>query len=329
VTVTEPGFALTVDNVTAYLAGRGILARDADASVEELPGGVSGIVLAVRAGDVAVVAKQALPRLKVEDDWRSKLERTEIEAAALRLCDRLTPGRVPRLVDSDPEAHVLVMELLPDDARNWQAEIALGRANTAAGAWAGETLGTWHARTAGDPATAEEFDDLVPFEQLRLAPFHETVATRLPESAAHVLPRLAELRGRRVCLVDGDYAMKNILVGPGGTWKLDFEVAHYGNPVFDLGFFLSFVVLSAMRWPELEGPMRTVADDFLRAYAAAAGEELLGADADLAAHTGCLVLARTDGKSPAQFLDEPTRERARTAGLELVRRPQRGLWQWT
>jgi 5-methylthioribose kinase len=327
--VTEAGFALTVHNAAAYLAGRGILDGAAPASVEELPGGVSGTVLAVRAGDVAVVAKQALPRLKVEDDWRSKLERTEIEAAALRLCDRLTRGRVPRLLDSDPDAHVLVMELLPDDARNWQAEIALGRPHVAAGAWAGETLGTWHARTADDPAVAAEFDDLVPFEQLRLEPFHETVAARLPESAADVLPRLEELRGRRVCLVDGDYAMKNILVGPGGPWKLDFEVAHYGNPVFDLGFFLSFVVLSAMRWPQLEGAMRSVGDDFVRAYAAAAGEELLGAADDLTAHTGCLVLARTDGKSPAQFLDEPTRERARATGLELLRRPEQGIWQWT
>jgi 5-methylthioribose kinase len=265
----------------------------------------------------------------VEDDWRSKLERAEIEAAALRLCDRLTPGRVPRLLDSDPDAHVLVMELLPDDARNWQAEIGLGRAHADAAAWAGETLGIWHARTAGDTAVAAEFDDLVPFEQLRLEPFHETVAARLPESAAVVLPRLAELRGRRVCLVDGDYAMKNMLIGRDGHWKLDFEVAHYGNPVFDLGFFLSFVVLSAMRWPELESPMRTVADDFVRAYTAAAGEELLGAEDDLTAHTGCLVLARTDGKSPAQFLDEPTRVRARAAGLELVRRPERGIWQWT
>ena len=51
-----------------------------------------------------VVAKQALPRLRVEDDWRAKLERTEIEAAAMRLCGRLTPGRVPAVLDLDPGA---------------------------------------------------------------------------------------------------------------------------------------------------------------------------------------------------------------------------------
>ena len=40
------------------------------------------------------------------------------------------------------------------------------------------------------------------------------------------------------------------------------------------------------------------------------------------------MLARTDGKSPAQFLDPPSRERAREAGTTLLRDPEQGLWQW-
>jgi phosphotransferase family enzyme len=327
---SAPSFVLSPDTVVPYLVGRGVLGDgDGDgAEVEELGGGVSGMVVAVRARGVRVVAKQALPRLRVESDWRSKLERTEIEAAALRLCERLTPGRVPAVLDLDADAHVVVMELLPDDARNWQAEVALGRAHVDAGGWAGETLGLWHSRTAGDAMVAAQFADHEPFEQLRLSPFYEVVAERLPEAAPLVLPRLAELRERR-CLVDGDYAMKNMLIAPGHRWKLDFEVAHYGNPVFDVGFFLSFAVLSAIRWPELEGRMRAVADGFLARYEEVAGRELLGDDASLTAHTGCLVLARTDGKSPAAFLDPPSVDAARAVGLAFVRSPELGLWPWT
>jgi fructosamine-3-kinase len=323
-----PGFVLTAESVVPYLVQRGILADGDPAEVEELGGGVSGMVLAVRAPGVGVVAKQALSRLKVTDDWRAKLERTELEAAALRLCGRLTPGRVPAVVDSDSEAHVVVMELLPEDAKNWQAEIAEGRAHAEAGEWAGETLGLWHARTAGDPAVAAEFADHEPFEQLRLSPFYEVVAERLPEAAGLVLPRLEELRERR-CLVDGDYAMKNMLISPERRWVLDFEVAHYGNPVFDLGFFLSFAVLSAIRWPELTAEMRALADGFLRRYETVAGRELLGTDEYVTAHTGCLVLARTDGKSPAAFLDARSTRDARAAGLAFLRAPERGLWRWT
>ncbi len=323
----EP-FELDAANVVPYLVGRGVIAADADASVVALTGGVSATVLAVRSAGVAVVAKQALARLNVADEWVAKQERTELEAAALRLCEQLTPGRVPRLVDSDARAHVVVMELLPDDARNWQSEVAAGRAHVGVGAWAGETLGVWHRRTAGDLAVAAAFDDFESFEQLRLSPFYETVMERLPEVAVDLAPRLAELRRPR-CFVDGDFAMKNTLVGPGRNWVLDFEVVHYGNPVFDLGFFLSFVVMSAIRWPALLPDLRMVSDGFLRSYAAAAGDGFAG-DADaVVAHTGCLVLARTDGKSPAQFLDARSRATAREVGMALLRMPERGLWQWT
>ena len=322
-------FELTLATATGYLVGRGLVPPGTSIALAELTGGVSATVISARIPSTggALVVKQALEQLRVTDDWRAKQERTELETAALRLCDRLTPGRVPLVLDSDPEAHVVVMELLPDDARNWQSEVAVGRAHVEVGEWAGETLGIWHAGTAGDPEVAAAFDDFESFEQQRLSPFYETVSERLPEAAADIEPRLEELRERR-CFVDGDFAMKNMLVGPDRNWVLDFEVAHYGNPIFDLGFFLSFVVLSAVRWPTLRTEMRTLADGFLRGHAATAGERFAGDDADVTAHTGCLILARTDGKSPAPFLDGRSREQARGVGLALLRTPEHGLWQW-
>jgi len=323
-------FELTLESAPGYLVDRGLASSAESVEVAELTGGVSATVISARipSAGSAVVVKQALERLRVKDDWRVKQERTELEAAALRLCDRLTPGRVPFVLDNDPEVHIVVMELLPDDALNWQSEVAAGRAHVEVGEWAGETLGVWHARTAGDPAVAMAFDDFESFEQQRLSPFYETVCERLPEAAADIEPRLAELR-ERLCFVDGDFAMKNMLVGPDRSWVLDFEVAHYGNPVFDLGFFLSFVVLSAVRWPTLGPDMRALADGFVCGHAASAGERFAGDDADVTAHTGCLVLARTDGKSPASFLDARSRTQARAIGLALLRTPEHGLWQWT
>lgn len=326
--IEREAFELTRDNVVSYLVGRGVIPRGVRARVAELGGGVSGTVLTVRTSDTGVVAKQALARLKVQEEWRAKQERTEVEAAAMRLCGHLTPGRVPQVIDTDPRAHVVVMELLPDNALNWQREVEAGRVHTDVGTWAGETLGLWHAGTAGDPELAAAFADYESFEQLRLSPFYETVAERLPEAADDVVARIEELRTRR-CFVDGDFAMKNTLVGRDRNWVLDFEVAHYGNPVFDLGFFLSFVVLSAVRWPGLTPELRDLADGFARSYSAAAGQRFAGDDAEITAHTACLMLARTDGKSPAPFLDGPARAHARTVGLALLRAPERGLWQWT
>src|SRR4029077_18274277 len=140
------------------------------------------------------------------------------------------------------------------------------------------------------------FDDFASFEQLRLTPFYETVMRRRPEIARAIGTYAAELRSMRRCLVDGDYAPKNTLVAPDGRrWVLDFEVAHTGNPVFDLGFFLSFVVLSAVRWPTLTPGLRELAERFLSAYDDAVGFGFAGDVPSVTGHTACLVLARTDG----------------------------------
>ena len=322
-------FELTLENAADYLVRRGIARTDAAIEVAELPGGVSATVIAaqVRGSETAVVVKQALPQLRVRDEWLATPDRAETEVAAMVLCGAITPGVVPRVIDSDPAAHVLVMELIPPEARNWQAEVGDGYVHAAAGSWAGSTLGSWHAATSSRDVPAG-LDDFQAFEQLRLRPFHETVIARRPELADGITPLLAELRYDRRCFVHGDYSLKNMLVGGSGNWVLDFEVAHYGNPVFDLGFFLSFVVLSAVRWAPLTTGLRTLADGFLNGYDGAAGAGFAGNVASVTAHTAALILARTDGKSPAQFLDPPSREHAREVGITLLRRPEQGLWQW-
>ena len=322
-------FELTLENAAAYLVERGVVPPGTTLEVAELPGGVSATVIAAHTpgtGD-AFVVKQALPQLRVRDEWLATPDRAETEVAAMALCGAITPGVVPAIINSDAAAHALVMELIPPTARNWQAEVGEGRVHAETGSWAGATLGAWHLATSTGALPAG-FDDLEAFEQLRLRPFHETVIERLPELANGIAPLLDELRSDRHCFVHGDYSLKNMLVGSTGNWVLDFEVAHFGNPVFDLGFFLSFVVLSAIRWEPLTPELRSLADGVLRGYDDEAGARFGGDRDSVTAHTAALMLARTDGKSPAQFLDPPSRERAREAGIMLLRRPDEGLWQW-
>jgi 5-methylthioribose kinase len=322
------GFVLTPESAAAWAVAHGLLPDGAPVEAEELPGGVSAAVVALRGPDVGIVLKQALPQLRTRDEWLAKVERTETEAKAMRLCAGLTPGAVPAILANDPADHVVAMELIPAGARNWQAEIGAGRVHPECGTWAGSTLGTWHTQTAARGAVAAAFDDFEAFEQQRLRPFHETVMARRPALATAIAPYLGELREVRRCLVHGDYAAKNMLVGPRGRWVLDFEVTHWGNPVFDLGFFLSFVVLSAVHWPGLAAELESVAEGFLEAYARDAGQGFAGDERSVTGHTACLVLSRTDGTSPAQFLDDVSRERAREVGIALLERPGRGLWSW-
>jgi aminoglycoside phosphotransferase (APT) family kinase protein len=306
--------------VIDYLVARGVVPGDVELTVEELAGGVSGTVLAVRGPGVALVVKQALPRLRVAEEWTAPARRTDTEAAALRLAARLIPGRVPPVVDSDAGEHVVVLQHAPAGWRNWQAELLAGRAHAASGRWAGETLGRLHAGTAGDSEVAAAFDDHEAFAQLRLEPYHGAVMQRLPQLAAALAPLAEELRGARVCLVHGDYAPKNILLGPDGAWVLDAEVAHYGHPVFDLAFFLAFPLLTVLQRPELAPACSQLVQGFTTAYATRA-PALAPPARSLAAHTGAMLLARTDGRSPATFLGARAVKRARALGQRLLLDP--------
>lgn len=311
-------FQLTRVSVADWLAEHELVPPGASLDVRELAGGVSATVLAVSGPGVALVVKQALPRLRVDDEWLASQERTETEAAAMRICGAVTPGAVPAVVAVDPVSHVIAMEFV-EDAAGWQAEVGRGAVHAERGAWAGATLAAWHGATAGRRELDEALGGLALFEQQRLQPFHETVMARRPELAAAIAPYRDALRAERTCLVHGDYALKNMLLRGQETWVVDFEVAHYGNPLFDLAFFLSFVVLSAIRWPALAGELRALGEEFLAAYRT--GSPFRLADDAIAGHTACLVLARTDGKSPAQFLDDASRERARSVAIAVLDAP--------
>jgi aminoglycoside phosphotransferase (APT) family kinase protein len=311
---------LETGTVAAYLEARGVVPAGSELTVEELSGGVSGTVLAVHGPGIALVVKQALPRLRVADEWNAPARRTDTEAAALRLAARLIPGHVPPVVDSDEHEHVLVMQHAPRGWRNWQAEMLAGRVHAGSGSWAGDTLGRLHAATAGDGQVAAAFGDYEAFTQLRLEPYYGTAMERLPQLAPAIAPLVDELRDARICLVHGDYAPKNMLLGRDGSWVLDAEVAHVGNPVFDLAFFLAFPLLTAVQKPELAVACGRLAESFSAAYARRAGTVAPSASS-ITAHTGAMVLARTDGRSPAAFLKPAGVRRARALGRRLLLEP--------
>lgn len=322
-------FELTVESAPNWVAEQGLNPAGIPLCAVELAGGVSATVIAVTwPSGTSVVLKQACSRLRVEDVWEADIGRLETEVAALRVYSELTPGIVPRVIAHDAANHIFAMEFLGGDAGNWQSEIAEGRVHAESGVWAGELLGTWHIRTLHSEIL-EAFDKAEAFRQLRLSPFYEAVMERRSDLASAIAPYRAQLQDERLCLVDGDFAPKNILVLPGGGgFVVDFEVAHAGSPLFDLAFFLSFVVLSAVRWPEHAADLRALGEGFLAGYADATGGGLARDSSSIVGHTACLMLARTDGVSPAQFLDAASRVSARSAGVHLLQHPEDGLWSW-
>jgi uncharacterized protein (DUF2252 family) len=113
-----------------------------------------------------------------------------------------------------------------------------------------------------------------------------------------------------------------MLIGDQRMVILDCEVAWYGDPAFDLAFLLSHLLLkSAYHAPRDIGLPRLI-DGFLAGYKTArrqSTEQTTALDYHTAHLVQHLLLARIDGKSPVEYLDEPRRCHVRDFALAVLR----------
>jgi tRNA A-37 threonylcarbamoyl transferase component Bud32 len=317
----EPAL-LSTATVADYLVERRVFDETHGVDVRELGGGVSNIVLAARQRERRVVVKQALPQLRVEDAWFAKRERAINEAAALRLVGMISSSSVPMVLDVDVDACALTIEEAPEGWATWKQQLLDGSVDPRVAALLGTLLATWHTATAQDPEVADAFRDLEAFEQLRIEPYYRTIMQRHPGISSAVEAYVRQLKANRACLVHGDYSPKNVLVGS-GLWVIDFEVAHYGNPVFDTAFMLNHLFLKRLHCPQAAGEIDVCVESFWSSYARACA--LSPSVADTLGQLGCLMVARVDGKSPTEYLTESERRAARSIGSQLLLEPPDGI----
>ena len=294
---------LREDTAPGILAGLGVMPHAARPAVRSLSGGIANTVLAVRWPGGSVVVKQALPRLRVAADWDFDPARTGIERACLDYLGRvLPPGAVPEVLAYDAGSGILVMSEAPAGGEMWKGALLAGRVEPGVAAEVGTLLGTLHRAAASDDAARREFASVWPLVQGRVDPYHRTAAAAQPGLREPIEGEVDRLLATRTTLVLGDCSPKNVIAYPDRVLLLDFEVAHWGDPAFDVAFMLTHLVLKARIRPERAATLRECAARFAGAHGAAAADAA-PADAAVVAELGCLLISRVDGKSPAEYLD--------------------------
>ena len=288
-----------------------------------LGGGVSNHVFLVEAGHLRCVVKQSLGRLRVEAEWLSRRDRIHRECAALRaVAPALPAGAVPAVLFEDRENYVFGMEAAPAGAQPWKTGLMAGEVREELAEEAGRLLGTWISESAGRPEWCGEFGDLTVFGELRVDPYYRFTADRHPELRERFAALIEECLGRRVSLVHGDYSPKNLLVCGGGLMAIDWEVVHWGDPSFDAAFLTNHLLLKAVCVPGAGTRLASAAGAFWRGLSATAGPAAGWLEPAAMRHLGCLLLARVDGKSPAEYVrDESLKSKLRGAARDLILRP--------
>ncbi len=314
-----------LEALTGHLVRRGLIASPAGVEVRPLAGGVSNDVVAVTAPGFDAVVKQALGRLRVAEEWLADPARLDTEGRALQLAGRILPAAVPAVYDL-AEGY-LVIERAPEDWRTWKQDLLGGNADPRVAEFLGRALGTWQRSTAGRADVAADFGDVTAFTQLRVDPFHRVVAQRHPDLADVVERTVDQMQRAATCLVHGDYTPKNVLVSPGdrGVWVIDWEVAHVGDPTFDPAWTVGHLLLKSAHRPDAAPGYAAAARAFLDGLTAELGGAVCIDAGQLVRQTGCLLLARVDGKSPADYLTDTGRSRVRDLGRRLLTAPPTDL----
>jgi aminoglycoside phosphotransferase (APT) family kinase protein len=266
-----------------------------------LSGGVSGDVVLTDEGHVR---KQFLPKLKVQMEWLSDPRRVFREIDSLRAWGRIVgPDGVPQVLAVEPESFAYTMTYA--EGPSWKDLLLDGEVRRSIAHELGRRLALVHGRPDAEARRALAGPGTFP--ELRVEPYYETVARRHPD-----LPIRADFRAET--LVHGDYSPKNILVHAGGLWVLDHEVAHWGDPAFDLAFMLNHLVIKALI--RSDARYADAARAFLDAYGPAPALE-----ARTLRHLAVLMLARVDGKSPLAYLSEADRSRLRALARRRILEP--------
>jgi 5-methylthioribose kinase len=317
-----------VDGILARLVERRVLSAEAGARVESLPGGVSADVFVLTFGDRRLVVKQPLPRLRVAQEWLSSPTRALVEAEAIVVAGTIRPGNVPEIVDVDDERNIIVMTAAPPDMENWKSRLLFGDIDPTIGGSLGAALADWHSESGADPAVLRRFADRTNFAELRVAPFFQRVAEVHPDLETKIDAVIGRMLDRSVCLVHGDFSPKNVLVNDRSFWVIDWEIAHVGDPTFDLAFLVAHLACKAIHRPPDATRYRACAEAFLATYFDRS--QVAVDDDDLVLQVGGLILARADGKSPADYFDVTEKATARALGRSVLEgdiTDVSGLWE--
>ena len=318
-------FDLNENNVKDYLVSVGLLDYGDVLSVETLGWGISNTLVKVLTPTRNMVVKQSLEYLRVKEVWKADRKRIYTERECISLLEQvLEPGSFPEIIYEDRSNFLFVMSSAPEGSINWKELLMSGEISSEMAEESGKLLKLFHSLDVKSLGSNELFNNLDSFIELRIDPYHRTVA-RLHSDVSNIVEREAErMLDTQVTLVHGDYSPKNLLVFKKKPFLIDFEVAHLGNPIFDLAFMVNHLFLKSIyNVPKrndffeairrfLQGYYSIVDLDYRRALPDGNFQEEADwnkgspdgtiLETNLIKQIGCLMLARIDGKSPVEYI---------------------------
>jgi len=323
---------LSKDNIFSYLEGRGLIPAGERGTCEAPgEGNINWVQRVRRPGGTSFIVKQARGSLERFPEYQAPPQRLALEAHYYEVTAGFDTEEVrPRVLDFDPEHFVLVLEDLGDASR---LDDALSAEQPVAPALSrlARFLGAVHGGTRNNSELGAAFDNAqmqrlhgehiftLPYREndFPLSPFVRRRAQEIWADSSLIATidacyaRFLEPRG---ALVHADVQPGNLLLQGPRVVLLDAEIAHIGDPAFDVGTLLAHLLLAHFANPALR--VSALAGTFFEQYAAAHGADGLPDFRSAARYAGIEILRRTLGAARVAAV---SRDEASLAAVELGR----------
>ncbi len=305
----------------SYLRDRKIVEPGDGHRIIYCSGGVSGTVAFIERGTSPVIIKQALAQLKTKDTWLCDPNRMYTEYESNRIYHELMPENAPEVYFYDPENYIYGREAVPNGCPMWKEDLMSGLLDFQVAEKSVRTLVKVHNDCSTRSDIREKFANKDIFYGLRISPYIEFTAQKHPNLKEFADQLIKELMDAKITLVHGDYSPKNIMVNGRGISVLDYEVAHYGHPAFDLAFFANHIILKAVKFKEYAGAylamFKYMAEIYFRELSCMDKQEF---ESCFVRTLAFLMLARIDGKSPVEYLvgDAQKQQEVRELSFALI-----------
>lgn len=312
---------MNVDQVINLLKEKKVVSQDL-LSVEAMSGGVSCEVFLLTFSNEKRVLKMALEKLETKDEWFADVRRNKTEQNYIDLGSRLLPLNFPRIIYGSEE-NFFLMEYLGDDYKTLKSDFLAGIVDSVQAERAGKILGIIHSSTYKNMEVARKFHTKKDFYDLRVDSYILTTGKRNVVVEEFFDKMAKDLMDRNECLVHGDYSPKNILVNASNMVIIDCETACYGDPAFDLAFFMNHLFLKSLFVFDLRDKFMSLPGLFLDSYKNVWNSEVsLKIIKRSMKLLPMLMLARVDGKSPAEYITSNSHKKfIRSFSIQKIKKP--------
>jgi len=293
---------------------------EGDCVITYCGGGVSGTVAFVTIDGRDMIVKQALAKLKVAEEWLCDPNRMQIEMKSNEIYHRHVPENVPEVYFYDHDNYIFGREAAPEHAVMWKSNLMGGLLDFVIAEKVMRSLVIIHNECAKDREVAEFFADKTIFYELRISPYIKFILKKHPELTEYAQPVIAELMDSAITLVHGDYSPKNVMQDGRKVYLMDFEVAHYGHPSFDLAFLSNHLILKSVYNHRFGAAYLSMLQHILNLYFTEMNYmDKTALEESYLKLLPLLMIARVDGKSPVEYLTEPAdKELVRTMAYALI-----------